>query len=170
MSTAYHSKSLFHVTAIDALNIDDAADTYEWVPVQPVDIRRVGFLATTAVANASGVVDVSIIKRPTAGSVTDQATVDTFVVTGTTTVPVGTAVVRELVIQTAQATALDGSLVNVGPAGPLHVGLGESVLFDMASAADSGAGMFFVEYYELPLTSTARLLYDVSGQVGYTGL
>ncbi len=139
-------------------NIDSAAAAYEFVPGHPVAVIRMGIVATTAIANAAGTVTVTATHRPTAGSATGAVLKDTMQVTGTTTVAAGAGVYRDLDIPAAATTPITSPIthtVNTGPDGPIVVNPGESLIFDVGNAADSGSGYFFFEFVELPFAGTA---------------
>lgn len=136
--------------AVDDVDIDSGSSTHEFIPGKPIDLIRVGVVVTTDVANSSGTVDIDVVKRPTAGSSTDESTESTLRVTGTDTVSAGEGVYRDIVRPQAQTTLSDGSIFEQAPEGPVEVDLGESLLFSVSNAADSGAVAFFFEYIEHP--------------------
>ncbi|MFH1764631.1 MAG: hypothetical protein ABIF09_10605 [Gemmatimonadota bacterium] len=150
--------NLRHVSLdIDDIDIDSGSDTYDFIPGRPIDLVRVGFIATTDVANAASTVTIQVIWRPTAGVNTSEEVKDTFTVTDTTTISRGSGVYRNLDIPVAQATGADGSLVDVGPSGPVRVLPGEALQFKVGNAADSGAGVLFFDYVELPFAGEDEL-------------
>ncbi len=155
----------FLVGAIDDLNIDSSGDNTEIVFATPVRLRRVGFIATTAVANAAGVVLIKLRRRPVVGADANHVELGSFQVTDTTTRAAGSYTYKDLHIDDADGeTAEDGTLrfeapsSNISPVitgdDPWVIPMGQSLELDMGSAdlADSGAGQWTLEYDELPMT------------------
>lgn len=141
------------LTAIDDLNIDSGAATYEFVAPEPVNVLRVGFLITTAVVKTGGA-KVTLSARPTVGSASGAVTKDTFTVAAGAA---GTGSYRDTVDAVAEASVTGAAghtdKVNVGPAG-IKIDAGGSLLFTVSTAADSGAGQLWVEYVALPFAGT----------------
>lgn len=166
------------VGAVDDVNIDSAGDNHELVFANPVRITRVGFIVTTAVANAAGTVEVDIRRRPVAGADANHVEIATLTVTGTTTRAAGAVVYKDLWIADNDGeTAEDGLQRNEAPNAnitaaltgydPLIILPGQSLELDVAEAADSGAGRFFVEYEVLPFTGAflgSNVFEDVTNQ------
>lgn len=113
----------------------------EFIPGEVVDVFRVIIVPTTSYTGA-GVI--TIYKRPTAGSATDQVLIGTYTIGA---VAAGKSGYKDLVYPVAAAVAEDGSIRNVDPVGPLHVVPGESIFFDVTTAASAGTGKLFIQGY-----------------------
>jgi len=126
-------------------------DKYIVTPSVPIDIYRWGIIYTTAKDATSMVV--TLAKRVTAGSDTGRVVQDTM--TDTAARAAGVVVQRETILPVAQATAEDGSLRNVDPAGPIEINPGQEAVFAVTDAADAtGIGYIFVEYIEKPFAGS----------------
>ena len=152
----YWNKTHVAVAAQDDPNIDSDNDYAEFFFGRPVDIVKVGIMATTAIANAAGNVDIELYRRITPGSSSNEVLLGTFRVTDTTTVAAGKGKYVEIALAVAEATAVDSSFTNVDPTGPYHIEMGETFAMKVVEPSDSGAGYGWVEYVELPLTGTDR--------------
>lgn len=167
------------VGEVDDVNIDSAGDNHELVFGGPVLITRVGFIVTTAVVNAAGTVEIDVRRRPVAGADANHVELCTFTLTGTTTRAAGAVCYKDCyVADTDGETAEDGSRRYEAPNSnitapisgydPFIIPMGQSLELDVAEAADSGAGRFFVEYIELPLAgvfaSQSNMFEDVTNQ------
>ncbi len=150
MSTYWGTRKV-RVYDSDELNIDDNSDSILFTPGNPVDVKRIGLIVRTAVANASGVVDLTMHKRVAGASASETETF-TLAVTDTTTLAQGAVVYWDMDVAIAQATGSDGSLVDVAPRGPLNVNVGEELQIEVENASDSGVVTAWVEYIELPFT------------------
>lgn len=174
----YLLKRGYVVGAVDDVNIDSGGDNHEVVFATPVRIRRVGFIVTTAVADAAGSTQVTIRRRPVAGADANHVDMGTLVVTsGGVTRAAGSYVYKDCHIDDADGEIAEDGLVrheapssNIVPAypqggvingvqqqpyksDPWIIPVGQSLELDVAEAADSGAGRFVVEYDELPLAA-----------------
>lgn len=149
------------VGAVDDVNIDSAGDNHEIVFGGPVLLTRVGFIVTTAVANAAGTVEIDVRRRPVAGADANHVELATFTLTGTTTRAAGAVCFKDLAILDRDGeTAEDGTTRYEAPNSnitaaitgdsPFVIPVGQSLELDVAEAADSGAGRYFIEYIELP--------------------
>ena len=166
------------VGAVDDVNIDSGGDNHEIVFANPVLITRVGFIVTTAVANGAGTVEIDVRRRPVAGADANHVEIATFTLTGTTTRAAGAVCYKDLwVADNDGETAEDGLQRNEAPNAnitaaltgydPLLILPGQSLELDVAEAADSGAGRYFVEYVELPFTGAylgSNVFEDVTNQ------
>lgn len=169
------------VGAVDDVNIDSAGDNHEIVFGGPVLITRVGFIVTTAVANATGTVEIDVRRRPVAGADANHVELCTLTVTTTTTRAAGAVVYKDCyVADTNGETAEDGSLRFEAPNSEITVPItgydafiipmGQSLELDVdaTNVADSGAGRYFIEYIDLPLTgvfaSQTNVFEDVTNQ------
>lgn len=132
-----------------AFNIASAASTYEFVADEVCDVYRVAFIPTTS-ATGSGSVD--IIKRDVVG--TGSTVLETWVVGAVTA---GAFNYHDIVLPVAQATAIDGSKVDVEPDGPIHLVPGQSILFDVNVAAGAGTGYLAVYYWADGLAEAEQL-------------
>lgn len=130
-------------------------DKFYVAPAVPIDIYRWGIITQDLLDVGAGFT-ISMEFRPTVGSDTDRAAKQT--IDRTTDVAAGTVLYRDVILAVAQAsgddtltggTTTQTSLLNVGPAGPLHVRPGEEVVFEVTDAADTaGTGRIWVEYVE----------------------
>lgn len=139
----------------DAIDIDNASGTLEYVPGQNIQLVRVGFVVTTDVANAAGNVDVLVYKRTEAGDSGTQTELFTVRLTDTTTVANG----QVLVYNAGKPSDTDGTAVSGAPgkSGEKYyvatpdlpeIDVGESLFFDVENAADSGVVTPFIEVLE----------------------
>lgn len=148
------SKQWTPLNAIDDLNIDSDNDTYEFIWPFPVHVYRAAFLATTAVANAAGTVDVEVYKVTDASDGGTDTLLGTWQVLATTTLAVGDWSIGNFVgADTDGSTAVDNSTVYEGPDGPYEIGVGEGLLFKVVEPSDSGAGRLCVEFIPQPVHS-----------------
>ena len=167
------------VLAADTPNIDSDNDAAEIVFAGPVEIVRVGFIATTAVANAAGTVDIAVRRRPVAGADANQVELATFRLTTTTTRAAGSVCYKDLwVADNDGETAEDGTTRNEAPnsnitapetgARAFTILPGQSLELKVVEPGDSGAGRAFVEYHELPFNGPwidqATIFEDVTSQ------
>lgn len=129
-----------------------AADIkFAFAPGVPIDILRFGVIAKTAFSGTSGVV-----KLQKTAVLTDlSAAVDIATLTLGTAIAANKGVYRDVVTAVAQATGLDGSLVNVKPTGPGQINPGEAALLTLSTVqGTAGTGWVFIEYVELPFVGT----------------
>jgi hypothetical protein len=132
-----------------AFNIASAATTYEFIADEVCDVYRAAFIPTTS-ATGSGSID--IIKRDVVG--TGSTVLETWVVGA---VAAGKYNWHDIVLPVAQSTGIDGSLVDVDPAGPIHLVPGQSILFDVNVAAGAGTGYLAVYYWADGLAESNQL-------------
>lgn len=150
------------ISDVDALNIDSAADTQEIVFGNPVDIYRIGFVASTAVVVASAPITVNAAVRPVVGSSSGQEVVAVLTVPA---IAAGKVASFFVVNPGEEEIAEDGNIRNLPPAEPIRVNPGESLFLAITNEAASGAVRTFVEYAELP-NAGDRMYNVVEGEVG----
>ncbi len=149
MSTPYGIRDFTRITGVDATS---TGDTLLLRPIFPIDILRWGILPTVLV-DVGATMTISIDHRPTINSDTDRAEIGS--ITRTTDVAVGAGISDDIANAVAQATGVDGSLVDVAPSGPFEVDPGEEVIFDVDNAADTGGTMdVWIEYYVKPFVGS----------------
>lgn len=140
--------------ASDQPNIDadnDVAAVWFWP--HPVDIVRVGYIATTAVVNAAGTVEIELYRDNVVGSGADTL-LGTWVSAGTVTLAAGQMAIGEVVAGDEDGElAEDGTTRYVGPTGPIRINPGQSFIMKVTEPADSGVVRGFVEYVSLPLVA-----------------
>jgi hypothetical protein len=164
MSSLYENPANF-VTAIDDLNIDSGADTYEFVPGDDVEVFRAKFISTTDVVKASGSVVIEVRKRVLVGSSTGSTDYGDWNLITAQTLAAGSVAYADLTFPVAAATAEDGSTRNVEPTGPIPVDLGQSLLFTVSTAATSGAGILVIDYFKKGSMYTLKKSTTVKGTV-----
>ncbi len=163
MSTPYGIRDFTRITGVDATS---TGDTLMLRPIIPIDILRWGFISTVLVDVGAGMT-ISIDHRPTIGSDTDRAEIGA--ITSTVDVAVGKGQFDDIANAVAQATGVDGSLVDVAPAGPFEVDPGEEIIFDVDDAADTGGTMeVWIEYFVKPFVGS-RVTTNLT-DVGYRRL
>lgn len=164
-------------TATDAgpVDLNSTGDKFGIAPtVFPIEIYRYGIITAAAFDPDAGGFVLSLDHRPTAGSDSGRTEKDTLTRADAQTAAAGKVVYRDVKIPVAQATGVDASLVNVGPAGPLHVKPGEEAILEVTNAMGAAAtGRLFIEYVELsnnlpcttPTTADCvNLIRDTTGQ------
>jgi len=152
-------------SAIDDVNIDSDNDTYEYHFPMPVMVTRVAILATTAVVNAAGTVDIEMYRVTDASDGGADTLLGTCKILGTTTLAVGDVAVCNCVgADTDGEVAEDSTTRYVGPTGPYEITTGQGFLLKVVEPSDSGACKVAIEYIPLPFdendTDVARV-YDV---------
>lgn len=160
--TPYEQRKTIEFLA-DDVNIDSGSDTHEWVPGQKVELLRVGFIVTTDVANAAGNVDVQVFKRTEAGDNSTNSEIVTVRLTDTTTVANGQVLVYEFGspsdtdgTATSGAPGIGGEVVYDADPDLPEIDVGESVLFNVENAADSGVVVAFLEVLEKPFPKASE--------------
>lgn len=138
------------VRNLGTFNIASAATVAEFVADEVCDVYRVAFVPTTS-ATGSGSID--IIKRDVVGTGTTPV-LETWVVGA---VAAGKFNWHDIVLPIAQATASDGSKIDVEPAGPIHLVPGQSLYFDVNVAAGAGTGYLLVYYWADGLAEAEKL-------------
>lgn len=137
------------VKNLGVFNLASAATTLEFVADEVCDVYRAAFIPTTS-ATGSGSVD--IIKRDVVG--TGSTVLETWVVGA---VAAGKFNYHDIVLPVAQSTGIDGSKVDVEPAGPIHLVPGQSILFDVNVAGSAGTGYLVVYYWADGLAEAEQL-------------
>jgi hypothetical protein len=132
-------------------NIASAATTYEFIADEVADVYRVAFIPTTTVTGAP---TMTIAYRPTVGSATDEVVKETWTVG---TPAAGKFAWHNIIAPVAQSTGTDGSLIDVAPDGPIRVAPGQSVFFDVGTAASAGTGYLAVYYWAQGLAEAEAL-------------
>lgn len=149
MATSQGIRNTHFVNAVDATATGDTVMTF----AQPIDILRWGFITEVPLDVGAGMT-VSLDHRPTAGTDTGRVEIDAMAAF-TADIAAGLGRWADLDDAVAQATAVDGSLVDVGTGNPFQVDPGEQVVFDVDDAADTaGTLTIFIEYLEKPMTGT----------------
>lgn len=147
-----HVSTLITPTGVNGGPVDFNAtgDKFIYTPASKSEIYRFGFIADAAMDPDAGGFVLALDWRPTAGSDTDRVEKATITRADTETVAAGKLVYADVVIAVAQATGVDGSLVNVGPSGPLVVMPGEQAVVEVTNAVGAAAtGYIFIEVMEL---------------------
>ena len=155
------------------VDFNATGDKFTFAPPCPVEVYRYGYTTFTAQDPDAGGFVLSLDFRPTVGSDTNRVEKDTLTRADAQTSAAGRVVFRDVKIPVAQATGADGSVVNVGPAGPLHVRPGEEVVLEVTNANGAAStGYVWIEYAEqgfaLPSTVTVadgfKVTKDSTGQ------
>lgn len=177
------------IGAIDNLNIDSAGSSCIFDFGKAARPLRLGFIVTTAVDPDNAVaMTASIYRQVTAHSDTNAVLLGVFKImaANATNLAAGTVVYKDLHVDDGDGeTAEDGNLRFLAPAVQydatnkqskemydILIGQSLKVVLDTNAEADSGAGILFVEYAELPF---AKMFYgntvnhDVSQDVSTTG-
>lgn len=147
-----HVSTLITPTGVNGGPVDFNAtgDKYIYTPASPSDIYRFGFITDAAMDPDAGGFVLALDWRPVAGSDAGRLEKQTITRADAETVAAGKLVYADVIIPVAQATGIDGSLVNVGPAGPLHVRPGEQAVIEVTNAVGAAStGYVFVEVMEL---------------------
>lgn len=138
------------------VNFNSAAeDKFILTPQAPVDIYRYGFIMASGSATPTGNFDITLEKRPTAGSDTARSVVSTLRRTNAQgSIVQGTLYFHDVVIPIAAtsvpvgAPGFSGQQYNtrVG-GGPLHIRPGEEAVIKLTTAFGAAAtGYVFIEY------------------------
>ena len=155
------------------VDLNATGDKFGFAPACPIDIYRFGLISAVALDPDAGGFVLALDLRPTAGSDTNRVEKDTLTRADAQTVAAGKVVYRDVIIPVAETTGNDGSKVNVGPSGPLHVRPGEEVILEVTNALGAaGTARLFIEYAEqgFALTSTVtaadgvNVIKDSTGQ------
>lgn len=155
------------------VDFNATGDKFGFAPATPIYITRFGLLTVNAMnPDANGFV-LALDHRPTAGSEAGRTEKDTLTRALAQTVAAGKIVYRDVLIPVAQATGVDKSLVNVGPAGPLLVRPGEEAVLKVTNAVGAvSTGRVWIEFIDAgwAMASTvttnngANVIRDTTGQ------
>lgn len=117
----------------------------------PFDVMRWGIITIEAMDPDAGGFVLALDKRVTVGTDTDRVEVDTLTRANADLIAAGHVVYKDVELQVAQATGSDGSLVNVGPAGPAHFEPGQEAVFEVTNAVGAAStGYIFAEIVVRP--------------------
>lgn len=137
-------------------------DKFIFTPANPSYALRWGIVWSVAKDASSMVVTLSL--RPTAGSDTNRAVIDTM--TDALARAAGTATERKTLVgpNPNSSTGIDNSLVNVSPGAIGAVFPGQQLIVAVTTAAGStGQGYLYMEYVEKP--AVAQILNNQSATV-----
>ncbi len=156
------------ILAADTPNIDSSQAAGEFIFPGPVLITKVGILVTTAVVtDNSADCDLTLTRRPVAGSSSNEVTLGTFKAIAAGVDPAAGSVqwAHTNVVDADGETAEDGTTRNEAPntnitpaetrGNPWVILPGQSFAMTLESGAegDSGAVRGWVEYIELPFNA-----------------
>ena len=160
-------KTKFAIQASDVPNIDNSADASEFVFPNPVIIKRVGLIVTTAVVTDNSVAcTFQLSRRPVAGSASNAVGLGTFNAIAAGVDPAAGSVIWAdcNVIDSDGETAEDGTTRYEAPnanitapesrKNPWLILPGQSFAWTLDTNAhgDSGVVRGFVEYIDVPFT------------------
>lgn len=120
----------------------------------PIDIYRWGYVISVALDATQDLICGLNVQAPGATDVPKQTA--TFAASQST---VGTVLSVKALLPTAQTTGEDAlggatvqtSLIDVAPAGPIHVPAGSEVEIEITQAATSGSAFGFIEFVEFDM-------------------
>jgi len=137
------------------VDFNTTGDKFILTPAAPIEIYRWGIATIELMDPDAGGFVISLEHRPTIGSDVGRTVAATITRADAETVAAGALVFNEVVLAVAQATGVDGSLVNVGPAGPLRVNQGEEAVVEVTNAVGAAStGYIWIEYVQLPFDAT----------------
>lgn len=119
----------------------------------PFDVYRWGIITIAAMDPDAGGFQIDLDKRVLVGDDTGRGTADggSIIRADADVIAASNIVYVDVEVPVAQATGLDGSLVNVEPAGPLRVNPGEEIVFEVTNAVGAtSTGYVWAEIAELP--------------------
>lgn len=132
------------------VDFNATGDKYIYTPATIAHVYRWGFITDAAMDPDAGGFVLALDHRPTAGSDTGRTEKATITRADAETVAAGKLVYGNVVISVAQAAQGDGSLLDVGPSGPLEVRPGEQVVIEVTNAVGAAStGYVFLEVMEL---------------------
>lgn len=132
------------------IDFNATGDKYIYTPCAPIDVYRWGFITDAAMDPDAGGFVLALDHRITAGSDTGRTEKATITRADAETVAAGKLVYGRVEIAVAETVAVDGSKVNVDPAGPLRVNPGEQVVIEVTNAVGAAStGYVFIEYADL---------------------
>lgn len=142
-------------TAGGPVDFNATGDKFIITPAAPIDIYRYGAVFDAATDPDAGGFVLALDWRPTAGSDSSRAEIMTLTRADAETSAAGTGIYGKVVVAVAQATGSDGSLVNVGPSGPLEVDPGEQAVIEVTNAVGAAStGYVWVEYVQHPFAGS----------------
>lgn len=132
------------------IDFNATGDKYIYTPCAPIDVYRWGFITDAAMDPDAGGFVLALDHRITAGSDTGRTEKATITRADLETVAAGKLVYGRVEITVAETVAVDGSKVNVDPAGPLRVNPGEQVVIEVTNAVGAAStGYVFIDYADL---------------------
>lgn len=154
-------------------------DKYIFTPATPVLLLKWGIVIQTDLVPVTQCL-LSLSRRPTAGSDTARAVVDTLR-TGTTSFLAGKGIFRDPFTASTTATTPASEVAGAGPAGivgnntitsgqaQLRLIPGEEWVVDVTTAATtSGKGYIWIEYLQLPISKPSGYGTTDAGTVSLT--
>ncbi len=132
------------------VDFNATGDKFIITPCAPIDIYRWGFVTDAAMDPDAGGFVIALDHRITAGSDSGRTEKATITRADAETVAAGKLVYQRPIIAVAQAAQGDGSLLDVGPSGPVRVMPGEQAVIEVTNAVGAAStGYVFVEYVDL---------------------
>lgn len=132
------------------VDFNATGDKFIYTPACKAEVYRFGFIADAAMDPDAGGFVLALDHRITAGSDTGRTEKQTITRADAETVAAGKLVYADVIIPVAQAAQVDGSLLDVGPSGPLVVMPGEQVVIEVTNAVGAAStGYVFLEVMEL---------------------
>lgn len=137
------------------VDFNATGDKFLFAPAQPIDVYRYGFITIEAMDPDAGGFVIDLDLRPTVGSDTSRANIETITRADADTVAAGKIVYKDVILAVAAAAGDDSlggatvqtSTLNVGPTGPKHVTPGQELVIEVSNAVGAAStGYVFIEY------------------------
>lgn len=136
-------------TAGGPVDFNATGDKFILTPAVPTDIVRFGAILDSAQDPDAGGFVLALDHRPTAGSDTDRTEEATITRANADVSAAGDVLYNNVNAAVAQATAVDGSLVDSPSEGPLRVNPGEEAVIEVTNANGAAStGYVFLEVIE----------------------
>lgn len=131
------------------VDFNATGDKFSFAPVSKIQVWRFGAIIKTAMDPDAGGFDLALDHRTVVGSDTGRTEKAVLNRADAETVAAGKVLYKDVILAVAEATAGDGSKVNVGPAGPLEVNPGEQIVLEVTNAVGAASdGYVWIEYSE----------------------
>lgn len=146
------------------VDFNATGDKFIYTPATIARCYRFGYITDAAQDPDAGGFVLALDHRPTAGSDTDRTEKATITRADAETTAAGKLVYADTILAVAQAAQGDGSLLDVGPSGPVEVRPGEQLVIEVTNAVGAAStGYVFLEVMELAFEkSDADVIVELS--------